>query len=1051
MKKLYSLWTSICLGLCLLFGLAAVAAAQSSSVGGKIQGTVVDEHKAPVAGATVTVTRKETGASRTVTSNDSGVFVALQLEPGTYEVTAGKEGFAEVKLTGIRVEVGSSITVNPELKVGQVSGEIVITDATPFIEVAKTEFSNTVTEKDVRDLPINGRRWSNFALLTPGVTLDSNFGLISFRGISGLLNNNTIDGADNNQAFFAEERGRTRISYVISQESVREFQVNTSNYSAEFGRAAGGLVNSVTKSGTNTWHGSAFYFLRDDALNARNPRDFLSNPDGSLTAIKPPERRQQWGGSLSGPIVKDRAFFFISYDQQKRNFPGLVAPSNPNFFDFTTPNNAGGISGCRATATSTLNPNCAPAVAFLREKTGLFSRKGNQEIFYPKVDWNINARNVLTGSYNFMKWHSPSGIQTQPVISVSESANGSDDVRVDILNFKVVSTISSRVLNEARFQWARDFESQFPNAPGPSVSITNGISFGQPNFLPRPAFPNEQRWQYVDNVSWIVGNHTLKFGGDINRVKDFQDNLFNGGGVYSYSNLSTFANDLANPAGKQYSSYQQAFGPPQITFSTVDYNFYAQDEWRVRKNVTLNYGLRYEYESLPDPIANPALPQSGRFNSDTNNFGPRVGVAWDVFGNGNTVVRTGVGMYYGRLINSSIANFLTNTGGAQSQFNFFVSGSNKATVGPVFPNTLSSPPNLTLNPPDVRVLDSNFADPQIYQGDFTVEQALSRNIVVSGSYLVSRGLRLPIFVDKNLPQAAFRATIPVLDEKGNELFRFVEPYFGTTLTTTALARPNTSFGRIIEERSVVQSIYHAMVLQVRQRQWHGLAFNANFTWSRAIDDGQTSTTFTSSFTGAVSPFDLQGERALSTFDARKRFVFFMTYDIPFARNASNPIAKWVFGGWKVNNIVTVQDGPPITGSISGGALGSFRETTTGPLIRNIGGGHNGSGGSNRVPFIGRNSFRMPSRSSWDMRIAKDFHVTERNVFEFIFEAFNLLNTTNFTQVDTVQFFQVTNPVVADRTLRPNVFQPNPNFLRGQLAGNTIFRERQIQFAFRYRF
>lgn len=1030
---------SLFFGLCLLLGASGIAFAQSSSLDGRIQGTVVDENKAPIPGAEVTALQTETGSTRTATTNDSGNFVVVQLPPGTYQVTVHKDGFGDVKLTDLRLEVGHTITLSPVLKVGAVTGEIVVTEATPLIEKTKTEFSNTIEQRNVENLPINGRRWSNFALLTPGVTTDGNFGLLSFRGISGLLNNNTIDGADNNQAFFSEERGRTRASYVISQESVREFQVNTSNYSAEFGRAAGGVVNSVTKSGTNTFHGSGFWFIRDDALNARNPKDFIQDDKGNFFAIKPKDRRQQFGGSFGGPIIKDRLFFFFLYDEQLRTFPFNTQPSDPAFFTTC-------IDPKRPAA-----PICAPAIAFLRAKTGVFSRKANQYIFFPKFDWNINSRNVFTGSYNYMKFASPSGIQTQPVISVSNSANGSDGVRVDILNFKVVSTISSKIVNEARFQWGRDFEFEFPNAPGPSTSITNGISFGMPNFLPRPSFPNEKRVQIVDNVSLVEGNHTFKFGLDINRVRDFQDNLFNGGGVFSYSNLTAFATDFANPSKKSYSNFQQAFGPPRIGFTTFDYNFFGQDEWRIRRNVTLSLGLRYEFESLPAPSrANPLLPQTKGFNSDTNNFGPRIGIAWDAFGTGKTVVRGGFGIFYGRLINSSIANLLTNTGGPQSQINFFISGSNKATIGPAFPNVLSAPPNLAVRP-DAVVLSKDFANPQIYQGELTVEQSLNRSIAVSASYLVTHGLRLPTFVDTNLSAPAFTAEIPVLDAKGNEVTTIKIPYFGTTLSSTSLARPNTNFGRLIEERSVLNSIYHAMVLQFRQRPWHGLGLDVNFTWSRAIDEGQLSQTFTGRSTNALNPFNLRDERGVSSFDARKRFVLFSTYDLPYFRNSSNVAAKWVFGGWKLSNIVQASDGPPITGFVSGGSLGNFKETPTGPLIRNIGGGFNGSGGLGRTPFIGSNSFRMPARVTWDLRVGKDFHITERHVVEFIFEAFNLLNRTNFTQIDTTQFFLVTNPIVADRTFRPNALAPNPKFRQGQLAGNTLFRQRELQFALKYRF
>jgi hypothetical protein len=264
-----------------------------------------------------------------------------------------------------------------------------VTSDAPVINTEQQDFSTNVNQTSINNLPINGRRWSNFALLTPGAVPDGTFGLISFRGISGLLNNNTIDGGDNNQAFFAEERGRTRISYSISQSAIREFQVNTSSYSAEYGRSAGGVVNAVTKSGTNDFHGDVFYFQRNNKWGARNP--LATSPCSSRPArrlhvvgIKPEDVRHQFGGTIGGPIVKDKAFFFFSYDQQKRNFPGLARFSQPNFLN--------GATTSTLTARGLTTAQINDALGFLNSLTGTTPRRGDQKLFLPKVDWNINKQ-----------------------------------------------------------------------------------------------------------------------------------------------------------------------------------------------------------------------------------------------------------------------------------------------------------------------------------------------------------------------------------------------------------------------------------------------------------------------------------------------------------------------------------------------------------------------------------------------------------------------------------------------------------------------------------
>jgi hypothetical protein len=286
-------------------------------------------------------------------------------------------------------------------------------------------------------LPINGRRWSNFVILTPGVVPDGSFGLLSFRGISGLLNNNTVDGGDNNQAFFSEERGRTRISYSISQSAIREFQVNTSNYSAEYGRAAGGVTNAITKSGTNDFHGDAFYFQRNNDWGARNPlatQTILVGGVPTLVGIKPEDVRHQFGGTLGGPIVKDKLFFFFSYDQQKRNFPGLGIFSSATYLN--TVNRAAllsrGLTGAQIDG----------ALSFLNSLTGTVPRKGDQGLILPKLDWQINSKNTFTATYNRLRWDSPSGIQTQATNARGRASFGDDFVKIDWGTARLVSTIS---------------------------------------------------------------------------------------------------------------------------------------------------------------------------------------------------------------------------------------------------------------------------------------------------------------------------------------------------------------------------------------------------------------------------------------------------------------------------------------------------------------------------------------------------------------------------------------------------------------------------------
>src|SRR6185437_4845732 len=319
----------------LVLGLSAVAAAQSTTTGA-IGGVVSNPNKEVVPGASITVKNTGTNKEDTATTDDTGRFKVANLQPGTYSVTVNASGFSPMTSENVVVEVGRETGLEVSLSVGPVTGTVDVSAEAPVINTTQQDFSSNINQTSINELPINGRRWSNFALLTPGAVPDGTFGLISFRGISGLLNNNTIDGGDNNQAFFAEERGRTRISYSISQSAIREFQVNTSSYSAEYGRSAGGVVNAVTKSGTNEFHGDLFYFQRNNKWGARNPRSFVTQNVGGVftpVAFKPIDVRHQFGGTIGGPIVKDKAFFFFSYDEQRRNFPGVATYTALDFLN----------------------------------------------------------------------------------------------------------------------------------------------------------------------------------------------------------------------------------------------------------------------------------------------------------------------------------------------------------------------------------------------------------------------------------------------------------------------------------------------------------------------------------------------------------------------------------------------------------------------------------------------------------------------------------------------------------------------------------------------
>jgi hypothetical protein len=1115
----------------LVLAFCAFTAMAQSTTTGAISISVTDPNGAVVPNATVTARNLATNKEDTATANDEGQAKIVNLQPGTYSVVVKATGFGDFTVASAVVEVGTTNSIEAKMGLTAQEAQVNVTAEAPVLNTSQQDFSTNVNQTQISELPINGARWSNFALLSPGTVPDGNFGLISFRGISGLLNNNTVDGGDNNQAFFSEERGRTRINYVISQRAIREFQVNTSNYSAEYGRAAGGVTNAVTKSGSNQFHGDAFFYDRDNRLGARNPLAFISSiNNGVLTraGIKPTDKRYTFGGDIGGPIKKDKAFFFFNYDEVRRNFPGLAIFSSPAYLlttnlcasssatEINGPANAntGVRTACSVTnaAQSLKNPalrNLTDAqinsvLNFLNSETGPNVRKGNQRIFMPKVDVNLNSSNALAVTYNRFRWDSPNGIQTQPTNTNGRATFGDDFVDADSLNVRLSSNISPTLINEARYQWSRDFEYEFsteplpgepktaPAYPGvfaagtrpPDVNLQNGgLEFGTQTFLERTAFPDEHKNQIFDMLTWSTGKHTVKVGGDYSHVKDTADNLRTYAGSYAYSNINDFIIDYLNwqsplfapgstttpmtcatstrTAGRCYTSnYAQAFGGTAFTFTENLWNFFVQDDWRLHPRLTLNMGLRWEYQQFPAPfLGNPNIPQTNIKPSDKTNYGPRVGFAWDATGDGKTSLRGGYGVYYGLMGTSTIYNTLVNTGMPGGQFSVSI----QPASGPVFPNTFASLPT-TVSAPAVQYFQQGFKLPRIHQADLIVEREIAKNTIVSASLLLSYGQRLPLFVDTNLSPAPrlFSYTLQGGPYDGQQ---YTVPWFygvngtascsigGVTVSITS-SRPNKCLGAATEIRSVVWSKYVGGVFQFNRRLTNGLQFGVNYTRSAARDNGQSSQTFTTG-NNTFNVFDLGADAGTSFLDVPNKFVA----NAVWQPQSKNPFLKdWTFAPifqyYTGVPIFNAGGNPSVSVNIpSPGASQAPGCFVTGVTCSSQAGGQNGSNGSSRFALAPKNSFRLPSIWNVDMRVSRRIRFDESKALEFLIEGFNLFNRTQVTGANS-GIYTSTGGVVTSgsaTTAAVGTLVFNSTFQATNAAGGTLFRERQVQWAVRFQF
>jgi hypothetical protein len=858
------------LAVCLLIQPLYFAHAQSATTGA-IGGTVADTGGALLPAATITVKSLETGVTRTAKSNSSGEYRVSELEPGTYSASFVVEGFETYQATAIIVTVGSLSTVSAVMRPGSVTNSIVVTAETPLLHSQSSDISTALDQASIDNLPINGRRWSTFALLTPGVVNNSDgFGLLSFRGISFLLNNNTVDGADDNQAYFSEARGRTRVSYSITQAAIQEFQVNTSNYSAQYGRSAGGVINTVTKSGTNQLRGELFFYDRDlDLGGAVNPYTLLTVPvaGGGYNQVpyQPTDWRKQWGFGMGGPLRHDKLFWFYAYDQVRRNFPGTGRAPDPNdtfaisnatlpsgetctgtgstIHTFTatgtpTYSTEGDYSSCALAAALGVNFQAGSAyyqagLGIVSSYLGTVPRVLDQVINLPKLDYQINDRNRLSLMYNRMRDSSPNGFQTQTSVFYGRGSFGNDYVKEDFGIARLTSVLSNSIINDALVQYGRDFEYTYSDTPLPNELPLANNSFGKPaevgigyefqegfnigknEDLDRGADPDERRLQLLDGMTWSHGNHISKAGLEFNRAVDYVNNLYDGNGNYSFDYSYDFISDYLHATtglgGTGYTplyySYGQAFGNPVGDIATREYAGYVTDDWRIRPNLTLTLGARYEYEYVPpNPTPNTgnpalvaafagtsysagigtgALPQTADRPDDRNNIAPRIGFSWNVFGNNKTTVRGGYGMYFGRIINSNILQTYMESGATNAQINLTSSGGNTASLysghcGPMFPNLVNSMTDVyncfagkmttgtpsvpvsplgalsTPTPPTTTVayLDPHMQNPQVHEADLAIERDLGHNTVFAVTYMSSFGRELPSALDTNFSLSA---------------------------------------------------------------------------------------------------------------------------------------------------------------------------------------------------------------------------------------------------------------------------------------------------------
>jgi outer membrane receptor protein involved in Fe transport len=973
--------------------LAPASYGQSAAGVAGISGVVRDPSGAAVPNARVVISSSQ-GTVREVFTNEAGVFAAPALVPGSgYQVTVTAAGFGTWEAIDIVLSVGENLDLKAEVKVATSSVEVQVTAVAPLVEDTKTDLSQVVNSTQIVDLPINGRRVDNFVLLTPGVTNDGNFGLLTFRGVAN-GNNFLLDGNDNTEQFYVENAGRTRVVSQISQDAVQEFQVVSANFSAEYGQASGGVVNTVTRSGNNDVHGTGYWFYRNDSMEAHDP---YANAIGA-------DSRTQAGGSVSGAFIKNKLFYFFNAEVTRRNDPLI-----DSLFKSGVVDNVNQVwVGCGAAAGGNTTPlptaaQCAAINALLPRFYGTFPRKVSQDLGFARLDYHLSDRNTLSASFNFMQFRTPDGLQNTLIASTTGQAinsNGNDYAHVKNGRLSLTTVPTSSFVNEFRFGWMNDLEGDDPDLSlvGPlgllGVSV-NGQAIGPINYLPRVE-PRERRIEFADNISWTIGAHTLKAGIDVDDAEDYSYYGPNRNGTYSYNNVNAFALDYSgNTTGvKNWNSYSQAYGDPTVDRTIRSYGFYAQDQWRISPKLTANYGVRYEYAALPQPTqVNPIYPQTGHINSPRNDFMPRIGLAYSV--DNKTVVRAGYGMFYARMAGATLQDLFTQNGVTFPSYSLAATQAVQKAAGPVFPNVLSAAPNVAgLAALTIQFAAPNLKTPYSEQYTLALEHQFWSDLAGTLSYVGSRGVDLYSVRDLNLPQLGSTVfTYQIDDANGNNIGSYTTPVYTGS-------RPDSRFGGIYQGENGVTSSYNALVAQLKKRFAYGLQADLSYTWSHEIDDGQSYaqssySMYLSSANNWLYNGNYKADKGNGLEDQRHRAVLSWVWEPTFTHR-SGAFFKYVVNNWQLSSITTVGSARPY-----GSATISVKDTPVAGMFSNF--TIDGSGLSSRVPFWPVNNVYQPNLWRSDARLSKAFPFRERAKLFAFFEVFNISNSWSPTSMSTQAF------------------------------------------------
>lgn len=1061
----FFLYVFIFLMIAVLVLLIPVCLSAQDSATGAIRGTVVDPAGARIAQASIVVVNLATGTRYSATGDSEGRFAIDLLPPGDYSIRVVAEGMSPQVTPQLHVDVGGSAEVEFHLRVAGAEENVTVSAVPALVETNPSGVSTLLDERAISDLPLNGRRFSDLTLLSPGVTQDprsltsATNGDLSFGGIRGFQNSFLVDGGDYNNAFFAQARGRYRAPYQLSTEVVQEFRVSTNAYGAELGRSGGAVVNVVTKSGSNHVHGTAFYYLRDSSFGASNP--FL--------AFKPHNRQQQAGGTIGGPLKRNKIFFFAGFDQHMFHVPNVVeflngsaqvlpqagtGPYSPGDYD----------SGDEALVYATAGQLTSLAGEYPAAQIGNSA--------YAKLDINLTPRNQLALRVNTSRYWGANNVFLDPASPVtydSISDNGQEAVATETGSLTLTSGLSARWISHLRGQFSRDQQQSYSNTGAVQVKISTILDgMGRSNLLPRQT--REHRLQVAETLSFDGHRNSWKFGGDglLTWIYDFFPSQQSGEYLFYPIKVDPFTFEPME-AGMQLTPlrayahevphyYLQNFGSATSRPDTNEYAAFAQDTIRVSDHLALNLGVRWDLQTFTTVglMSNPLFPPSGRLPFQPYNFAPRAGFAYSFGHTRPLVVRGGYGIFYVRI--PQIYNSVVQTENGVTDSQIFLNNTDyyDRQVFPTYPNALVSCPLYAANcalpagftqrvTNEVSAFAPNFVTPRVQQSSLTLEKEVAGHTTITLSLLNVRGEHLIRALDVNLPQPT-ALTYPIFDSTGS-IFQggyytvdsFATWQFSRTLDCpfppciNPLGRPIAQLGAIDEFQSAASSMYNGATLSVNRRLARGTYLRLSYTYARAIDDGQDALVAGQPAT-VQNSYVPNAERGPSVTDQRHRVVAaFSAEPRPFHRG--HEFLGHLFNDWKISSVVNYGSGRPVNATVSGDPNQDSNDL------------------NDRLPGYSRNAFTGPDYATADLRVTRKIRVTERYKVNFVAESFNLLNrdnervaiTSNGLVANASTFVQ--NSVTAAIAPYPGYYQLPNNFMKP----NAAYAPRQIQLSVKFVF